>query len=319
MTDKATFRAKAFCWLLRTTFKPKLAACQTAQGARAVLESGKPYKIPVGVDIEPAQVAGVPGEWVMSAEKTSVGTMLFLHGGGYVACSARTHRPVTTAFALAGFQVFAPNYRLAPEHPFPAALEDAWAVYRALEAALGGPRGLAVAGDSAGGGLALALCHALAKQGLARPAALALFSPWTDLAVTGASLARNDRRCAMFTAEGVAKSPASYAPGHDMRDPLISPLYGDLAALPPMLVHVGQDEVLFDDSERLATRAAAAGVAVDYRAWPGVPHDWQLFHDVIPEGKRSLALASSFLQARITGRVPQEQAAGSWKQETVHA
>ena len=284
----ASWQAHAMVLLLRATMKRKLGRAKDIKAARKVLEGaaapGRPY---------PASVGGVPGEWL--GAEGAPRTLLYLHGGGYVACSPRTHRPFTQAFAKAGLRVFAPDYRLAPEHPYPAALDDAVAAYRGLLDA--GAQGVVVAGDSAGGGLALALMLRLRDLGLPLPARAALFSPWTDLAATGESIRTNTRRDAMFHGDGIARGADAYVGGADRLIPLISPLYADMAGLPPLLVHVGADEVLRDDSTRLADRARAAGVAVDLKVWPVVPHVWQIMARFIPEGRQSLDAAARFLLA----------------------
>jgi acetyl esterase/lipase len=234
-------------------------------------------------------MGGVAGEWVEPDSASA--TLLYLHGGGYVACSAQMHRPITIAFAQRGLRVFAPDYRMAPEHLFPAAVEDAVAVYRAL---LERGEKIVVGGDSAGGGLALALMLSLRDAGLPLPSAAVLFSPWTDLAATGESLIANDRRCAMFRGANIGPTARHYLGSADPRNPLASPLYADLKHLPPLLIQVGKDEVLLSDSTRLAERARAAGVAVDIKIWPVVPHLWQLVPRM-PEARKSLREASEFL------------------------
>src|SRR5207237_2522043 len=163
---------------------------------------------------------------------------------GYFGCSAETHRPVTVWFALRGFRVFAPNYRLAPENPFPAAVDDAVSVYRGLLANGQSAQRLVVAGDSAGGGLALSLMLALRAAGSPLPAAAALFSPWTDLAATGESVRTNARRCAIFHGPAIAPTARLYLADADPRNPLASPLYADLSDLPPLLIPVGAHETL---------------------------------------------------------------------------
>jgi len=225
--------------------------------------------------------------------------MLYLHGGGYFACSPQTHRAITVAFAQHGFRVYVPEYRLAPEHPFPAAVQDAMAVYRGLLSSDIPADRLVLAGDSAGGGLTLALVLSARDAGLALPAAAALFSPWTDLAGTGESLITNRRRCAMFDTVKIAPRVALYLGTTDPRHPLASPLYADLSGLPPLLIHVGSDEVLLDDSTRLAERASVAGVRVELKIWPVVPHTWQLAPQ-IPEARQSLREAADFLHAGVS-------------------
>ena len=223
--------------------------------------------------------------------------LLYLHGGGYFACSAETHRPITAFFAMHGFRVFAPNYRLAPENRFPAAVDDAVAAYRGLLAEVPSPRRLVVAGDSAGGGLSLSLMLVLRAAGAALPAAAALFSPWTDLAATGESVRTNTRRCAMFHGPAVAPTARLYVGDADPCNPLVSPLYADLTGLPPLLIHVGANETLRDDSTRLAEKARSAGVSVELKLWDVVPHVWQLAAHKIPEGRQSLRESAEFLRS----------------------
>jgi acetyl esterase/lipase len=224
--------------------------------------------------------------------------LLYLHGGGYFGCSAESHRPITVFFALQGFRVFAPDYRLAPENRFPAAVDDAVAVYRGLLSAGYPPERIVIAGESAGGGLTLSLMLSLRSVGVPLPAAAALYSPWTDLAATGDSIRTNSERCAMFCGSDVAASARYYLGDADPRNPLASPLYADLAGLSPLLIHVGADEVLRDDSTRLAEGARAAGVSVDLKIWPVVPHAWQLVPHLIPEARQSLRETTTFLRAR---------------------
>jgi len=283
----ASLQAHVTSWILRRKLKPKLALATDALAVRRLMRP-QPIKVPRGVRITAQQVGGVPGEWV-EAQKSDV-TLLYLHGGGYVACSPEMHRPITVGLAQNGLRVFAPDYRMAPEHLFPAAVEDAVAVYRGLSGRV------VVAGDSAGGGLALAMMLSLRASGDALPWRVVLFSPWTDLAATGDSLTTNDRRCALFHGANIQKGAGFYLGGADPRNPLASPLYADLSKLPPMLIHVGENEVLLDDSTRLAEKARTAGVRVELKIWPVVPHDWQLVAGM-PEAKHSLREAARFLLA----------------------
>lgn len=279
--------------LTKWRVKRRLRGCRDYRVARAILRP-LPYKTPPSVRITPVNVNGIPGEWVESPNSREA-VLLYLHGGGYFGCSAETHRPVTVWFALHGFRVFAPNYRLAPENPFPAAVDDAVAAYRGLLAGGHSPQHMVVAGDSAGGGLALSLMLALRAAGTPLPVAAALFSPWTDLAATGESIHTNASRCAMFNGEDIGPSAGYYLGGGDPRNPLASPLYASLSGLPPLLIHVGANECLRDDSTRVAEKARAAGVTVELKIWPVVPHAWQLAHQVIPEARQSLQEASEFL------------------------
>lgn len=293
----SSWQSRAFSSILRLTFKRKLSASTDAASARAVLNSGR-FSTPREAQIVTATLGGVPGEWVSWPGSENAPILLYLHGGGYFACSPKTHRSVTSFFAQQGFRVFVPEYRLAPEYPFPAAVDDALAVYAALLESGVRPDRLVVSGDSAGGGLSLALLLRLKEQRLPMPAGAALFSPLTDLAATGESIMTNNKRCAMFHGPRIRIGADFYLAGADPRTPLASPLYADLQGLPPLLIHVGRDEVLRDDSTRLAGRAHAAGVPVILRVWPAVPHVWQLFHRFIPEGRTSLIEASCFLKQK---------------------
>jgi acetyl esterase/lipase len=292
----ASWQAHLASWVVRLRLKRRLAITRDVEVVRRLF-TPPPFPVPRDVRITPAEIGGVRGEWVEQAG-TGAPVLLYLHGGGYIACSAVTHRPITIFYAQQGFRVFVPDYRLAPEHPFPAAVDDAIAVWRGLLDT--GAGAAVVSGESAGGGLALALMLALRDSGLPLPAAAALFSPWTDLTCSGDSVRSNDRRCAMLTGSGMLLAAGDYLASADPRNPLASPLFGDLRGLPPLLLHVGRNEVLLDDSVRLADRARAAGVPVDLRVFPVVAHAWQLASKLVPEGRESLLSASAFLRAALT-------------------
>jgi acetyl esterase/lipase len=294
----ASWQAHVLDALLRVQVKRKMKRQPDLAAVRKVMNGGT-LPAPKGVEFHTDTVGGIEGEWVTTpglAETAPV--LLYLHGGGYFACAPRTHRPITGAFAKAGLRVFVPDYRLAPEHPFPAAVEDAQAAWHGLLARGHEPAAIGVAGDSAGGGLSLALLLALRDGGHALPAAAVLFSPWTDLAGTGASVIANVKRDAMFWAPGLTDGAAFYLGGADARTPLASPLYADMHGLPPLLIHVGDREILRDDSTRIAEIARAAGVSVELRIWPVVPHVWQLVA-FVPEAAESLGLAAAFLAAHL--------------------
>ena len=289
----ASLQAHLAVWITKWRVKRRLKGCRDYRLARKILRPD-PYKVPSSVRVAPAQLNGVPGEWLESQDSAQ-GLLIYLHGGGYFGCSAETHRPITAFFAMHGFRVFAPNYRLAPENPFPAAIEDAVAVYRSLLAEGNLSTRIIVAGESAGGGLSLSLLLVLRAAGTPLPAAVALFSPWTDLAATGESIRTNSKRCAMFNGTDIGPSARYYLGNADPRNPLVSPLYADLSGLPPLLIHVGADECLRDDSTRLAEKARAAGVTVESKVWPVVPHAWQLAPHLIPEARQSLRESAAFL------------------------
>ena len=290
----ASLQAYLAVWITKWRVKRRLKRCRDYRLARQILRP-LPYKASPAVRFSFAEVNGIPGEWV-ETQNVASGVLLYMHGGGYFACSAETHRPITAWFAQHGFGVFAPNYRLAPENPFPAAVDDAAAAYRGLLAAGHEAQRIVVAGDSAGGGLTLSLLLVLRAANTPLPAAAALFSPWTDLAATGESIRTNTSNCAMFHGPALAPTARWYLGDTDPRNPLASPLYADLSRLPPMLIHVGAREVLRDDSTRLAEKARAAGVAVDLKVWPVVPHVWQLAHTFIPEARQSLRETAEFLR-----------------------
>ena len=289
----ASLQAHLTDLLFRVQIKRRLAGITDLATARAVLQ-GASMPAPKGASFEPTTVGGVAGEWVRAESGPDAPTLLYLHGGGYFACSPQTHRPITAAYAKLGFAVFVPDYRLAPEHKFPAALEDAEAVWNGLLQLGHTARSLSLSGESAGGGLSLALLLSLRDKGLPMPASAALFSPWTDLACTGRSTTSNLKRDAMFWAPGLKEAAGFYVSEAERTAPLASPLYAELAGLPPLLIHVGERELLRDDSTRLADKAREAGVEVHLRVWPVVPHAWQIVQ-FIPEARQSIRAAADFL------------------------
>jgi monoterpene epsilon-lactone hydrolase len=250
-----------------------------------------------GVRFEPGVVGGVPGWWCRVPDADPGRRLLYVHGGGYGLGSAQAFRNLASQIARrAGADAFVPDYRLAPEHPFPAAIDDVLAAYRGL-AALDEAK-IVVAGDSAGGGLTLALLAILAAEG-ASPAAAALMSPWTDLALTGASLDSRAEADPIFT-RGVLQALAdNYAQGGDKADPRMSPLHARLAGLPPIRMDVGDDEVLLDDSIRFAARAAEAGVDVSLSIWAGMPHVFQSSLGHLRAADQSLDAIGAFLSSRL--------------------
>ncbi|MBE7942467.1 MULTISPECIES: alpha/beta hydrolase fold domain-containing protein [Ramlibacter] len=291
----ASWQARIASGLVRVRVRRALG--DLSDVARIRRAFSRPLPAPRGARFTPGEVGGVPGEWVEAVSGSARGTLLYLHGGGFVACSPRSHRSVTASLALRGFRVFVPDYRLAPEHPFPAGLDDCLAAWRGLVALQ--PEGLAppaVAGDSAGGNLALALMLALRDAGEPLPAAAGLFSPCTDMTGGSPSILDNAKRDAMFPGEGLQHFASAYLGDGDRAHPLVSPLLADLTGLPPLLVHVGESEALRDDSVRFARKAADAGVEVSLRVWPVVPHVWQLLW-ALPEARASLDVAASFMLA----------------------
>jgi epsilon-lactone hydrolase len=247
-----------------------------------------------GVSIEPVQDGAVRGEW-LSAGPPGRGVIFYLHGGGYVAGSPVTHRPITAALArLSRRRVFALDYRLAPEHRFPAAVDDALAGYRWLLEQGIAPEALTLVGDSAGDGLVLASLVRARAEVLPLPATAICFSPWTDLTATGDSLRTSNARCALRP-ENVAALARLYLGGASARHPYASPLFADLEGLPPLLVQVGADEILLDDARRVHDRILAAGGSSTLQVFPGVFHAWHLLDGFVPEAREALDNAATFI------------------------
>ncbi len=226
--------------------------------------------------------------------------ILYLHGGAYLAGSPETHRSIldplsTEARAL----VAAPDYRLAPEHPFPAALEDAIASYVAL-LENGWPAGrIALAGESAGGGLALAALHCIEQRGMPRPGAVVAFSPFADLSLSGRSLHKFAKRESMLPVSRMPEVVDAYLAGADPRDPRASPIFAQFMAPPPALIQAGRTEALRDDAVRTAEALRQAGGDVRLELWPGVPHAFQFFSAILPEARKAIASASAFIRTVI--------------------
>lgn len=254
--------------------------------------------VPRSVTVANQTLGGRPVEVLTPKAGVSERVVFFVHGGGYVVCSPRTHRPLTARLALAlDATVYAPSYRLAPEFPFPHGLNDMLAAYKALLATGVDASRITLMGDSAGGGLALALALSARDQGLPLPAAMVLISPWTDLTLSGASLQEKAKADHMLTLRWInAKTPlyaGRTAPDH----PLMSPLFADLQGLPRTLVQTGSEEILLSDSTRLAERAAVVGWPLTLTIWQGLWHDFQMLGDLLPEADDALAAIRRFVLA----------------------
>jgi monoterpene epsilon-lactone hydrolase len=268
-----------------------------ARRARRVLGAPRPLQWlrTRHVRIDAVHDDGIRGEWIV-ADRSDAGVILYIHGGGYLACSAATHRPITAGLARrTRRRVFAVEYRLAPEHRFPAALDDAVAAYRWLLAQGVAPRSLALAGDSAGGGLVLAALLRLREERLPLPDCAVCFSPWTDLAGTGRSLQSNDGRCAMLHPENITDFARAYLGAASPRHPYASPLFGDLGGLPPLLLQVASSEVLLDDACRVHDKVRAAGGVSRLDVVDGVFHAWQMLDGLMPEAGLALRQAAAFM------------------------
>ena len=243
---------------------------------------------------------GVPAAWVEAPGIDSGRTILYLHGGGYVIGSIDTHRELAGRLSqAAGARVLIIEYRLAPEHPYPAAVEDATAAYHWLLAGGGATAArTVVAGDSAGGGLTLATMLALRDAGDPLPAAGVCLSPWVDMEGTGDSMTAKADVDPMVRHEGLVRMAGLYLNGADPRTPLAAPLYADLSGLPPLLIHVGTAETLLDDATRLTERAKRAGVEVTLESWDDMIHVWHLFAPLLPEGQRAVERVGEYVRQR---------------------
>lgn len=250
---------------------------------------------PCGTKTRNFKIGGLDARTITVREARPGTDMLFLHGGAYAVGSFRNYGHFTWRLGKAArARVVALDYRMAPEHPYPAALDDALAGYRWLLGEGANPKRIVVAGDSAGGGLALALLLKLRDSGTPLPAAAVVMSPWTDLAMTGASLHSNADADPMLVASEVPRLAAMYLDGADPRDPYASPLYADPRGLPPTLIQAGGDEILLDDAVRMAETMKAAGCEVELQIWPHMPHVFQLLATVMPEAQAAVAEIARF-------------------------
>jgi epsilon-lactone hydrolase len=251
--------------------------------------------------VSPVDIDGLHAEWITFAEAPKEKVILYFHGGGYVSGNCFTHRPSVAKLVMgAGVQALLFEYRLAPEHPFPAALDDAVSAYNWLLAQGTLPSDVVFMGDSAGGGLALATLVALRDQGMPLPSAAVALSPWTDLKGTGESLMTNAKSDPFTPRESWTVFSHYYVGDNDPCHPWISPLYADLRGLPPMQIYAGGAEVLLDDSTRFAEKAAAAGVDVTLHVGEGMFHCYPVFGSFLPEGKQAMAEICGTIKTRLT-------------------
>lgn len=257
-------------------------------------------KVPAGVEVEPQTVGGVACERITWGAVDASRLLVYFHGGGYVAGSPRSHRDFAARMSkAAGLPVLLVDYRLAPEHRWPAQLDDAVSVYEALLADGIAPLQLAVGGDSAGGHLTLALLLKLRDSGRPLPAAAFCYSPWADLSHSGESFARNAKADPMIPPAMLEEMAELVAPGVDRREPLLSPVFGDYRGLPPLLVFVADTELLLDDAARVRERAEAADVPVEYCVWNGVAHAFPIAAMFVPEGRAAIARTAAFLHSHL--------------------
>ncbi len=257
------------------------------------------FRVAEDVVIEHVTVASRAAEWLRAPGTNTQRAILYLHGGGYVMGSPNTHRSLGGEVSRAAqAAVLMIDYRLAPESPFPAAVEDGVAAFEWLIAQGFKPQNLAVAGDSAGGGLAAATLLALRDRKLPLPKAAVCISPWSDLTCTNDSYKTRAAADPMVTPDGIGNMAGVYLQGADPKNPLASPNFAELRGLPSLLIHVGRDEVLLDDSIKLHEKAKAAGVDSTLEIWDDMIHVWHAFHPMLPEGKQGIARVGTFLQEK---------------------
>ena len=262
---------------------------------------GNAYRPADDIRLEPVSADGVPAEWSSAPGADDTRVVLYLHGGGFCAGSIVSHRAMVTETGRAAqARTLAIDYRRTPEHPFPAALDDTLAAYRWLLARGVAPARIAIGGDSAGGGLTLAMLVSLRDRGLPLPACGWCISPWIDMEARGDSYADKAAADPMISREYILELAGWYLGGAAAQTPLAAPIHADLAGLPPLLIQVGSAETLLDDAARIAARAGAADVRVALEVWPHMIHAWPLFHQQLTDGRRAIAAAGSFIRAATT-------------------
>jgi phosphinothricin tripeptide acetyl hydrolase len=273
---------------------------QTLEEVRTIYDKAtRAFPLPADIAREDVTWGGVPGERLTPQQARKDQALIYLHGGGYGTGSPRSHRHLAGDIARrAGVVALVPEYRLAPENPFPAAVDDALAVYRdALKQFK--PASIAIAGDSAGGGLTIAVLLAARDAGLPMPAAAICISPWTDMTASGASYAERAAVDPLVTMEGLERWRHCYIGDGDRRQPLASPAHADLKGLPPLLIQVGGDEVLLDDARLLADKARAVGIDTVLEVWPQMIHVWHWYWPMLDEGERANAAIARFMRDRL--------------------
>jgi len=265
---------------------------------------GSVWAVADDVTLECVDVNGLDGEWSIAPGSDASHVLMFFHGGGYCSGSIVSHRRmVTEAGRAAGMRTLAVAYRLAPEHPFPAAYDDALTAWRFLRNQGIPASRLVIGGDSAGAGLAVALIRPLRDAHEELPACAWLVSPWMDLTMSGSTFASKDAVDPIIHKTYLNELADAYLPpGMDRKDPRISPLYADLRSFPPLLIQVGSAETLLDDATRFASAAGAADVPVTLEIWPHMIHAWHLWNAQLEPGRRALASAGAFIRAHVDAR-----------------
>lgn len=295
-----SIRATIISFVIRHTMKKQFANIDDVEAFRARMQTSARMTpaVPATVSCTPVDVGGVACEWITGEYTDEDRVLMYLHGGGYVFGGPDSHRDVAYRLgAASGMRVLLVDYRLAPESQFPAALEDATSCYRWLLEEGFAPEKIAIGGDSAGGGLAVATMVNLKNLGLPLPGAAILLSPWTDLSGSGDSVIKNAQSDPMLSPAALNTFATFYLGDRDRRAPLASPLFADLSGLPPVLIQVGSTEILLSDAQRLADKIRAAGGKALIDVWPKMPHVFQVLAARIPEGKRAIVQLGDFLKS----------------------
>lgn len=286
----------AYQRLVKGLFRNKYPSVDAPEPYRkALLDTARLFTIPKDVTLRADTIAGVPAEWIEPANARSDALLLYLHGGGYYMGSIETYRHYVTRVAqITGLRTVHIEYRLAPEHPFPAAVDDATAVFRALQDRVPRSERIVIAGDSAGGGLTLATLLALRDAQGPMPLAAAAIAPWTDLTNSGASYQTHRERDPVLGQMQTRSHAKWYAGNTPLTHPLVSPLFGELSGLPPILIQVGTEDILYDDAIRFAERAKEQHASVDLEIWEGMVHVWHYYAEWIPEGRDAVRRIGEF-------------------------
>jgi epsilon-lactone hydrolase len=287
--------------VIRTLLSSKPRPQGWAARRARIEEVGAVWPVAADIELTDIDLGGIGGEWSLAPGSEKDCVLLYFHGGGYCSGSLRSHRRlVSEAGRAAGMRTLAVDYRLAPEHPFPAAFDDALGAWRFLQAQGIAPAHIVVGGDSAGGGLTVALINCLRAAGEDQPACAWLVSPWTDLTMSGTSLASKDAVDPLIHKDYLEELAQAYLPRRfDRKDPRVSPLYAGLRGFPPTLVQVGSDETLIDDAVRFVGAAGAADVAVTLQIWPHMIHAWPMWNAHLEAGRAALASAGAFMRRHV--------------------
>ncbi len=295
---KLGLRSRFWKFILRKTFKEKhlTIAEYRAQSANTAKFASRP---PQGMDIEHITAADLPAAWIRPSGADRSKVVLHLHGGGYVTGSIASHLMMCIPMAQTlKMNILLPEYRLAPEHPFPAAIDDVLKIYHWLLAQGHAAKDIIISGDSAGGGLGLAVVAALRDQKEALPAAMICISPWADLTMQGRSHSTKSKVEAVLNADVLSEWALCYTNESNFSNPLVSPIFADLHDLPPLLIQVGSDEILVDDASTLAEKARSAGVDVTLKVWDGMWHVWHALGDLVPESKKAFEEIKQFIHKK---------------------